>query len=185
MQLEIEQKFAVADLRQVRQSLESLGASFEPPVSQVDSYFRHPNRDFAKTDEALRLRRVGEENCITYKGPKIDTETKTRRELELPLEPGQKAFDAWAELLETLGFGRVRDVSKTRIPGCIAWEGHEVGLALDRVDGLGTYLELEILADEAELESAKKRLLSLAKRLGLQQTERRGYLDLLLSKEET
>jgi adenylate cyclase class 2 len=181
MQLEIEQKFAVADLRQVRQSLESLGASFEPPVSQVDSYFRHPNRDFAKTDEALRLRRVGEENCITYKGPKIDKETKTRRELELALEPGQKAFDAWAELLEILGFGRVRDVSKTRIPGSIAWEGHEVGLSLDRVDGLGTYLELEILADERGLESAKKRVAGLAEKLGLERSERRGYLDLLLN----
>jgi adenylate cyclase class 2 len=185
MQLEIEQKFPVVDLSQVRQMLESLGAAFEPPVNQVDCYFHHPQRDFATTDEALRLRRIGEENCITYKGPKIDAETKTRRELELPLEPGQKAFDSWAELLEILGFERVREVSKSRTPGSIHWEADEIGLALDQVGGLGTYLELEILADEAELESAKKRLLSLAKRLGLQQTERRGYLDLLLSQGET
>ena len=181
MQLEIEQKFPVADLSRIRQTLESLGATFEPPVSQVDSYFRHPNRDFATTDEALRLRRVGEENCITYKGPKIDAETKTRRELELPLEPGEKAFHSWAELLEILGFGRVRDVSKSRTPGSITWEGDEVGLALDQVAGLGTYLELEILADERGLESAKKRLASLAKELGLERSERRGYLDLLLN----
>ena len=185
MQLEIEQKFPVADLSRIRQTLESLGATFKPPVSQVDSYFRHPIRDFATTDEALRLRRVGDENCITYKGPKIDAETKTRRELELSLEPGKKAFDSWTELLEILGFGWVRDVSKSRTPGSITWEGDEVGLALDQVDGLGTYLELEILADEAELESAKKRLLSLAKKLGLRQTEKRGYLDLLLSQGET
>ena len=183
MQLEIEQKFPLADLQQVRQSLESLGASFESPVSQVDSYFRHPNRDFAKTDEALRLRRVGEENCITYKGPKIDKETKTRREIELALGPGQKSFDSWVGLLEILGFTRVRDISKERTPGIVTWAEGEVHLALDQVAGLGTYLELEILADERGLESAKKRVAGLAEKLGLERSERRGYLDLLLNEK--
>lgn len=185
MQLEIEQKYPVDDLRQLRHSLEALGATFEPPVNQVDLYFRHPSRDFAQTDEALRLRRVGEENCITYKGPKIDAQTKTRRELELSMEPGQSDFDKWAELLEILGFRRVRDVSKERIPGKVTWEDGEVHLALDQVAGLGTFLELEILADENELNPAKKRLESLARKLGLEQSERRGYLDLLLSKGKT
>lgn len=185
MQLEIEQKFPVDDLQKTRQSLEALGATFEPAMNQVDLYFRHPQRDFAQTDEALRLRRVGDENCITYKGPKIDAQTKTRRELELALEPGQKAFESWSELLEVLGFTPVREVSKERLPGTITWEGGEIQLALDHVAGLRTYLEMEVLADENELNSAKKRLASLAEKLGLLQTERRGYLDLLLSKGKT
>ena len=185
MQLEIEQKFPVDDLRQLRQALEALGATFDPPVTQVDLYFRHPSRDFAQTDEAVRLRCVGEENCITYKGPKIDLETKTRRELELAIEPGQKGFDTWTELLEILGFARVREVSKERIPGKVTWEDGDVHLALDQVAGLGTYLELEILADENELKPAKHRLESLARKLGLRQTERRGYLNLLLSQGQT
>ena len=89
MQLEIEQKYPVDDLQQVRKTLEALGATIESPICQVDLYFRHPVRNFVQTDEALRLRQVGEENFITYKGPKIDAETKTRREIELPLEPGR------------------------------------------------------------------------------------------------
>ncbi len=185
MQLEIEQKYPVDDLPRMRQALEALGASFERAVRQVDIYFRHPVRDFAATDEALRLRRVGEDNCITYKGPKIDTQTKTRREIELPLEPGPKSTDSWMELLEILGFKQVRDVSKERTPGTLNWQGSEVHVALDHVTGLGTYLELEILANENELEPAKQRLASLSAKLGLQQSERRGYLDLLLSKKQT
>ncbi|MFN0018794.1 MAG: class IV adenylate cyclase [Pirellulaceae bacterium] len=185
MQLEIEQKYPVDDLQLARKTLEALGATFEPPIRQVDLYFRHPVRDFAQTDEALRLRKVGEENCVTYKGPKIDAETKTRREIELPLEAGQKSFDAWGDMLYILGFRRVRNVTKERIPGIVTWEGGEVHLALDKVAGLGTYLELEILADETELDSAKNRLASLARKLGLERSERRGYLDLLLSKPET
>ena len=182
MQLEIEQKFPVPDLQKARQTLESLGGTFDPPVRQIDWYFRHPTRDFVQTDEALRLRQVGDENCITYKGPKLDNETKTRRELELAFEPGEPTFAAWAELLEILGFVRGGDVSKVRISGSVPWDGSEVGLALDEVAGLGSFLELEIVSDENGLESAKKRLLGLAKKLGLGQSERRGYLDLLLSK---
>jgi adenylate cyclase, class 2 len=185
MQLEIEQKFPVGDLAQLRLSLAALGAVFVQPVNQVDLYFRHPTRDFASTDEALRLRQAGEDNCITYKGPKIDAQTKTRREIELPLEPGQASFNSWSELLLILGFAKVREVAKTRTHGSLAWEGGEIVVALDQVAGLGTYLELEILADEKLLESAKKRLISLATKLALEHPERRGYLDLLLSKEQT
>jgi adenylate cyclase, class 2 len=185
MQLEIEQKFPVDDLEQVRQLLETLGAVFEPAVHQLDIYFRHPIRDFAQTDEALRLRQVGEENCITYKGPKIDPQTKTRRELELPLEPGQKSLDSWFTMLEILGFTRAGGVSKERTSGSVSWEGGAVQLALDQVAGLGTYLELEILAEEELLESAKKRLQSLAGKLGLLRAERRGYLDLVRAKIKT
>lgn len=182
MQLEIEQKYPVPDLSQMQQTLETLGANFEPVVRQVDIYFRHPVRDFAATDEALRLRCVGEENCITYKGPKIDAETKTRREIELPLEAGPKSLESWVEMLEILGFRRVKEVSKDRISGTLEWDGMEIHLALDQVAGLGTYLELEILAYEKELAPAKQRLASLAEKLGLHQPERRGYLDLLISK---
>lgn len=183
MQLEIEQKYPVPHLSPLQQTLENLGANFEPVIRQVDVYFRHPARDFAATDEALRLRCVGQANCITYKGPKIDAQTKTRREIELPLDSGPKSLESWSEMLEILGFRRVREVSKDRIPGNLEWEGMEIHLALDQVFGLGTYLELEILADEKELSTAKQRLASLAEKLGLRQPERRGYLDLLLSKE--
>ena len=185
MQLEIELKYQIDDLSKVRRTLEGLGARFEEPVSQIDSYVRHPVRNFAETDEALRLRRVGEQNCITYKGPKIDKETKTRREIELSLEAGERSFDSWRELLKILGFSSVRDVAKERQSGIVRWEGDDVHLALDEVGGLGSYLEIEILADEKDLDVAKSRVLSLAKKLGLERLERRGYLDLLLSQGKT
>lgn len=182
MHLEIEQKFPVNDLAAVRSSLEALGAAFEPAVSQTDLYFRHPARDFAQTDEALRLRRVGSENCITYKGPKIDEQTKTRREIELPIALRQEGFEGWVELLEVLGFRRSLEVRKERTPGALTWDGQVVQLALDQVAELGSFLELEIVADESEFESARNCVLHLAENLGLTQVERRGYLTLLLSK---
>ena len=88
MHIEVEQKFRATHSAELLARLERMGAVFAEPVVQVDLYFAHPARDFAQTDEALRIRRVGERNFVTYKGPKLDAMTKTRRELELPLADG-------------------------------------------------------------------------------------------------
>jgi adenylate cyclase class IV len=53
---------------------------------------------------------------------------------------------------------------------------------LDRVDGVGTFVEFELTADAQGLELAKSRILSLAAELGLAGAERRSYLELLLSR---
>jgi len=181
MLLEVEQKYPLADPAMMRQSLAELGAAFAAPVEQADVYFAHPSRDFKETDEALRIRRVGNENFITYKGPKLDSTTKTRREIELPLAAGDEGFRAFAELLEVLGFCRVFEVRKERVAGTLAWTGIDVHVSLDTVERLGNYLELEVVTEASQADAARDCLASLASRLQLSQSERRGYLDLLLS----
>jgi adenylate cyclase class 2 len=182
MQLEVEQKYPVANHDEVQAKLLELGCQLHAPLRQVDLYFAHPARDFAQTDEALRLRRTNDDARITYKGPKLDAMTKTRREIELPLA-GENAYERHRELLTVLGFREVREVRKLRTPGELPWEGTKIEVALDDVDELGTFIELERLAGPDELEHAKQRIAALAARLGLQNPERRGYLDLLLRKQ--
>ena len=77
---EVEIKFRAADLEALGRRLLSLGAEPIGTSEQEDLYLAHPSRDFASTDEALRLRRVGDMNRITYKGPKLGGPTKTREE---------------------------------------------------------------------------------------------------------
>jgi adenylate cyclase class 2 len=183
MSYEVEQKFPVADLSAVAERIMALGAKLSPPQEEVDLYFAHPSVDFAKTDEALRLRRKGARNFITYKGPKLDATTKTRREIELGLEPGRAAMDSWAALLAALGFTPVAEVRKTRRKAHVPWQGREVEASLDTVERLGTFVELELIAaDAAAIEPAKACLASLAEFLGLSATERRSYLELLLAR---
>jgi len=182
MDLEVELKFPVAEPGQIANALAALGCRFSEPLDQADLYFAHPARDFAQTDEALRLRRSGDEACITYKGPKLDAATKTRREIELPIAGGSEGYARYRELLEALGFRAVLEVRKRRTQGTIDWEGTEIEVALDDVVGLGAFVELELLAPAEQLASAKEKLLSLAARLDLSGAERRGYLDLLLEK---
>jgi adenylate cyclase class 2 len=180
-EFEVEQKFALADQEKLIQELSSLGAVFGSADEQIDRYFAHPSRDFARTDEALRIRQTPEGNFITYKGPKLDQETKTRRELELPLPAGREGAEAFAALLKALGFRPVAEVRKRRRRAELTWQGFPVEISLDEVEGVGRFVELEVAAGRETLDSARSAVAALAQHLGLVHGERRSYLELLLS----
>jgi adenylate cyclase class 2 len=176
---EVEQKYRLADVAAFESKLRELGVDSFETIEQVDTYLAHPSRDFGETDEAFRVRRVGELNFVTYKGPKIDATTKTRREIELPLPDGAAYAEDFKRLQEALGFQLVAEVHKVRKKSHLRWQEADVEIVIDDVTGVGWYTELEIVADESEVESAKARLASLAEELNLQESERRSYLELL------
>jgi adenylate cyclase class 2 len=179
MNYEVEMKFPVDDLTVVERRIAALGVSIGAAIEEVDTYFSHPARDFRSTDEALRIRRKGQSTFITYKGPKIDATTKTRREIDLPLPAGDGSAKAWTSLLEALGFVGVGEVRKSRRKVHIPWQGREVEGSLDDVTRLGTFFELELVVEPEAIPMAKMCIASLADALGLQGSERRSYLELL------
>ncbi|HVX13434.1 MAG TPA: class IV adenylate cyclase [Pirellulales bacterium] len=180
MSYEVERKYRIEDIGALTDRLRALGGEFGQPESQRDMYYAHPSRDFAHTDEALRIRRIGDEAFITYKGPKIDPASKTRLEIELPLMGGLNGASDHARLLEALGFRPVAEVSKRRRKADLTLDGRDFEIALDDVESVGTFVEIETAADEADLEEAKSCLGTLADKLALQDGERRSYLELLL-----
>jgi len=182
MQWEVEQKFAISNPAATQQALVAAGIQWDEDLSQADSYWNHPARDFAATDEALRLRQVGEQNFITYKGPRLDRTTKTRRELEVPLADGTQTREQFGQVLAVLGFRPVATVRKLRRAGTLAWQGQTVHVAWDEVQDLGKFVELEIVTGDAGLAAAKSAVQSLAQHLDLKQHEHRSYLELLLAK---
>ncbi len=66
---EVEQKFRLSELESLRRRLLEMGAIAKETEDQVDTYLRHPCRDFRATDEALRIRRIQGNALVTYKGP--------------------------------------------------------------------------------------------------------------------
>jgi len=178
--LEIEMKFPVADFAAVRQSLQSWPARADDAVAEADHYFNAPDRDFARTDEALRLRRIGSANAVTYKGPKQPGATKTRTEIEVALEAGDEAAEEFCRLLTHLGYRPVAIVRKRRLVFHFETGGFALQTCLDEVEQVGHFVEVEIVAPEEKKTQAQEVLLQVAASLGLKDAERRSYLELLL-----
>lgn len=166
---------------ELRSRLEAADATYRGRVRQADTYFDAPHRDFAETDEALRVRRVTDDDDantarLTYKGPMIESASKTRTEIETGVESG----DAGAEILEALGFTPVATVEKTR--DTYRLDGTTV--VLDDVTGLGEYVEVETETreDPDAVDAARETAFDVLRRLDLDPADqvRTSYLELLL-----
>jgi len=170
--VEVEVK-ARGELGRVREALLELGAEAQGAGEEWDLYFNAPDRDFSKTDEALRIRVRGGRGVLTYKGPKLDRRSKSRREVEV--EVGD--WEAMRELLGRLGYREVTWVRKVR-------ERYRLGaftVSLDKVEGLGEFVEVEAKA-EGPYGDLLDEAFRLLERLGLAPEEaiRTSYLEMLL-----
>lgn len=179
--LEIEQKYSGADHAALHAALAALGASAAEVHVEADHYFNAPDRDFARTGEAFRLRRIGAVNLLTYKGPKQAAAVKVRAELEVPLLPGDDAAAEYIDLLQRLGYRPVAIVRKWRSSCTLHRAGFDVQVCLDEVDELGAFAEVEVLCEQEQAARAAEVLTRLAEQLGLRQVEPRSYLTQLLA----
>jgi adenylate cyclase class 2 len=170
--MEIEVKAPLADVDKVRNRVLELGGRDFGSSIQVDEYYAHPSRDFASTDEALRLRTENDLTVVTYKGPKLDRETKTREEFEVSV--ANRA--TMASILDRLGFKSVIKISKKR--QVYGLKG--ITICFDSIKGLGDFIEFEI--DSEDVEAGKRSIFALMKEVGVSGNERRSYLELLLEK---
>lgn len=181
--VEVEMKFPVADFAAIERWLATHSAEPDPPRREEDHYYKPPDRDFAATDEALRLRCSGNINVITYKGPKRDPQTKTRTEIEVRLADGAEAAATCTRLLECLRYEPVAIVRKQRRIYHLECEGFAMAVSLDSVETLGQFAELEIMVEEPRVDAARETLLRSATDMNLGASERRSYLEMLLQKK--
>ncbi len=169
---EVECKVASAH-EPVRERLAALDADAIGTVEQVDTYYDAPHRSFPETDEALRIRREDEATRLTYKGPLVDADSKTRAEHET----GVESDEAMANVLDALGFAPAATVEKMRTK--FRCRGYTV--ALDTVSGLGEFVEVEGEAEEADIEHVRDGAHDLLAALGCDPADqiRTSYLELL------
>jgi len=197
-QIEVELKFLVEDNALLQSRLNSLGAVSQAVEKHRDLYFRHPSRDFAETREALRIRRVvltrmesngdtttEHQSKVTYKGPHLPGGVKARHELEWELQPSDPQGEKLQELLIRLGFEPITTVVKERCPMLLSFRGRDVTVALDDVQNVGSYVEVEVVATgEDEVALSRALVEQVADELGLAKPESRSYLAMLLATKE-
>lgn len=178
--VEVEAKielYSCSELEELAGRIEKLGARLEERVYEEDVYYQHPCKDFAETDEALRLRSTRNYTELTYKGPKtIIGGSKSRPEYSIPItDPGQAR-----QILESLGFKPVAIVRKERV--YYSYKGI-ASISFDKVEGLGCFVEVEYKGGGG-LEEAVGVVNSIVAMLGLDKHKRvyKSYLELILEK---
>lgn len=172
--LEVESKYRSPGNAKVERTLAALGAKkvFDGMIEDV--YFAHPGRDFGKTDEALRLRKKEDSSELTYKGPRMKMEhTKAREEITLKVEDALAA----QRIVERLGFEEKYVVRKHRS----AYILDKLRIEVDEVEGLGDYVELELITEEPN--RAESLLQTARKDLELERLEPRTYLEMIIEKQ--
>ncbi|MHB8632399.1 MAG: class IV adenylate cyclase [Thermoplasmatota archaeon] len=149
--------------------LEELGAPAGAATHQADTLLAHPCRDLKASGEALRIRLSEGRHEVTYKGPVLKGAGKAREEVafEASVDP--------APLLHALGFTAAVSVRKTRRRTGVA--GVEV--LLDDVEGLGRFVELEVVGPDPE--AARRRIAEARTLLGLASLveETKSYAELV------
>ncbi|MFN9231286.1 MAG: class IV adenylate cyclase [Planctomycetota bacterium] len=181
-QMEVELKFAAADRDQLQQRLRELAARPGGTISQADEYYAHPARDFAATDEALRVRAEGVRRVLTYKGPKAAAAVKIREEIEAEFAAEQESD--LKRILQQLGFRSVAVVAKTRQSWTVEFSGQRIQVEVDDVERLGSFVEIEVVTDSTGVAAAEAAIWALAQELQLTQASRASYLALLLGQAD-
>lgn len=202
-----------ADHEAVRERIEALDGRFRARVIQEDAYYDAPHRAFAETDEALRIRREsvaetgatrgaepdggdgagangGETTVFTYKGPLVDSASKTRREIEVDVGDSESLH----EILAALDFSPAATVRKERSVYTLADSdadsdadaSDDVTVVLDRVAEIGEFLEVELDASDDEIDATRERTHGVLRDLGLNPENqlRTSYLELILDESE-
>lgn len=183
--IEVEIKLSVKNDEYLELNLIKNGFLKGDLVEESDIYFNSDIHNFRKTDEALRLRRSDNKttgvvkNVMTYKGPKIDNISMTRKELETEVLDG----DVCKEILCSLGFTQMYPVNKLRQ----YYFYQNMTACIDHVERLGCFLELEMIVEkDCERKRALQQINNILEKLGyyMEDTTRVSYLSMLQKKEE-
>lgn len=155
-------------------------------ITQIDTYFTSPIRDFWISDEALRLRHIlnvsGQEKIeITYKGPKQGKSMKIREEITIEASNSNNA----KKILQNLGFQVFTKIKKKRMN----WRKDNFVISFDRVEDLGSFLEIETTTTPGrseEITKSKEKIIHLAREIipnWSGEDERKSYLELKIEKQ--
>lgn len=182
--IEVEVKIPVSGFEDVRERLLQQGFVTGMVHEETDTYFNSDDYDLKAQDKALRIRRIVDlENGkkwaqINCKGPKLDGISLSRMEIETSVEDP----DAIESILGQLGFHPVRCiVRKTRY----YFSRGNITASIDQVEGLGDFLELEIVErEEGKREGCLLDIQNVMTQLGfnMENTVRTSYLSLLQKK---
>lgn len=152
--IEAELKARLSNPGPVRAKLRELAGEPEKAIYH-DAYYDTADRGLETADRELRLRTVETPDTVrhllTFKDPAVDEESESKPEYETAL--GNPA--AVVRLFEALGYGVSVGLTKDCENYRLAQDGRDFLATVARVPELDdTYLEVETIAEEADVDRA-------------------------------
>ncbi len=166
----IELKLLINDFRKVSPCLRRIGAKHNGRLQQIDIYYNCKNG-------RLKIRSINNKKfeLISYQRPNTNGAKISNYQIS-NIKPSR--FKKVKSDLDNK-FGEETTVKKQRI----LWIYRNTRIHLDKVYGLGKFLELETVVKKINLKQAKKEYNEVAKQLNLSKYKKynKSYSDLLLS----
>ena len=162
---EIEVKAKAGDISQLKEKFISLGCEFFDPVVQDDRIYLKKGDSLDNRYPGLVALRIRSEN-----GKHILTLKKRREndldniECEIIIDNPDQAHD----MLLHLGYDEVSHVHKTR--HACSYNG--LGICLDEVEGLGSFIEVEKMTEEDDGAAVQSELFCFLQTLGISEADR-------------
>jgi adenylate cyclase class 2 len=178
--IEVEVKIKLKNKEEFLSKIIKMGARKISTQIEEDTYFKHPLRNYSKTDEALRIRKSDNEFSLTYKGPKLNIKTKTREELSIKTEDGISLEN----IMRKIGFTKLIKLIKRRE----IYELNDVKIYVDHIENLGDFIEVEkIIYNFREVNKIENELFEILEKLGFSREESitKSYLELIMEKNNS
>lgn len=183
MNVEVEIKLKVSGFEEIKKYLLRLG-TLKKAIKQVDEYYIPCHRDFFAQKppiEWLRIRTNPDKVIFEYD---ISVNKNSQGEQECAHEYETEIFqpDELRKILGFLDFKKVITVTKHRE----YWDCGDFEVALDNIEGLGLFVEVEAKGEFENNIKAKEGCMRFAEKLGIKIFEQnninKGYPVLLLEK---
>ena len=149
--LEIEQKFYFKDIKSFYNLLSenNLTKKESENISDSDEYFTDIDSEYIKNRTCLRIRKTNNKNMeITFKGKSINFSNfyaKSENNINIDINDYSNLVD----MLGSLGFYSYTTVTKSREVYNKIEDNIEYNVMIDKVEGIGSFIEFELLSDES------------------------------------
>jgi adenylate cyclase class 2 len=173
---EVEKKYRVNDDHAAFSIIKSLTQKKETEL-QTDIVFLYMSdsfKNFKPGDPVMRIRKSSAGCVLTMK-------KQVNAESNLEIETIISDFESMCKILREIGFQEVVSVVKQRS----VYQYEDAEICVDVVEGLGYFIEIEIMCSEEEQGAAIQRINDIAKELSLNedQVETQKY-DFLLTRSK-
>jgi len=184
MNVEVEVKIQIDNFEEVRKKVSEVGKLVKS-INQIDEYYVPCQRDFFANKpqpiEHLRIRTNPGKSVFEYTKTinlKENLDYDCAEEYETEISNPEE----FKKTLNFLDFKKVVIVDKQRE----YWDCGKIEIALDKVKGLGTFVEAEAKGDFISNEDSRTACINFLMSLGIEEVEKnqtkKGYPSLILEK---